>query len=161
MPFAIRRHVHSPCLAASKNGFDECKRSLATLASISFMIPFRAFWKKSKRCRVDPWEMLGVFAISRILLREWEQFSTTYLCYLFIYVVDRRLGWGKFSTTPRISLNAPCHSNIYLIRRLPKSFYIIFNDSIVIISLETQNFEQTGCSIFLSVVKFAGQTFVL
>ena len=75
--------------------------------------------------------------------------------------VDGRLAWGKFSTTSRPSLNVLCHSNTYVLDRVdsPKHFCNIFNDSVAVIPLATQNFKQTRCSIFFSIVKIARQTF--
>ena len=37
----------------------------------------------------------------------------------------------------------------------PKHFCNIFNDSVTVIPLETQNFKQTRCSIFFSIIKNA------
>ena len=75
--------------------------------------------------------------------------------------VDGRLAWGKFSKTLRPSLNALCQSNTRVLDRVgsQKHFYNIFNDSVAVISLETQNFKQTRCSILFSIVKIARQTF--
>ena len=64
--------------------------------------------------------------------------------------VDGRHTWGKFSTTSRPSLNGLCHSYTCVFDRVdsPKHFRNIFNDSVAVISLETQNFKQTRYSIF-------------
>ena len=74
---------------------------------------------------------------------------------------DRRIAWDKFSMISRPSLNALCHSNTCVPDSLdsPKYFCNIFKDFVVVISLETQNFKQTRCSIFFSLVKIARQTF--
>ena len=40
-----------------------------------------------------------------------------------------------------------------------RHFCNIFNDSVAAIPLETQNFKQTRCSIFFSIIKIARQTF--
>ena len=63
----------------------------------------------------------------------------TFFMLLSLTEVDRRLAWGKFSTTSRPSLNALCHSNTYVVDRVdsPKHFCNIFNDSVAVIPLET------------------------
>ena len=60
----------------------------------------------------------------------------------------------------RPSLNPLCHSNTCVLDRVdsPKYFCNIFNDSVAVIPLETQNFKQTRCSIFFSIVKIARET---
>ena len=75
--------------------------------------------------------------------------------------VDRGVACGKFSTTSRSSLNALCHSNTCVLYRLdsPKHFCNIFNDSVAVIPLVTQNFKLTRCLILFSIVKIARQTF--
>ena len=63
--------------------------------------------------------------------------------------VNGWLAWSKFSTTSKPSLNALCHSNTCVLDRvdIPKDFCNIFNDSVAVILLETQNFKQTRSSI--------------
>ena len=64
--------------------------------------------------------------------------------------MDGRLAWGKFYTTSGPSPNALYHLEICVLDRVdsPKYFYNIFNDSVAVIPLETQNFKQTRYSIF-------------
>ena len=83
-----------------------------------------------------------------------QRFSSTIFFTFFVLSslteVDGRLAWGKFSTTPRPSLNALCHSNTCVLDRVdsPKHFCNIYKNFVVVILLETQNFKENRCSIF-------------
>ena len=86
--------------------------------------------------------------------------------HFFNVIVVNRGGWTTRMrqvfydlTTP--SLNALCHSNTYVLDRVdsPKHFCNIFNDSVAVIPLKTQNFKQTR-SIFFFYSKNRQTTFL-
>ena len=132
-------------------------RSFGTSLTATRFIP--KTW--TTMCWVDPWEMLTASATSLMPTRRFSgTIFFTFSMSSTLIEVDGQLAWGKFSTTSRPSLNALCHSNTWVLDRVdsPKHFCNIFNDSVAVIPLETQNFKQTRSFLF-SIVKFARQTF--